>query len=111
MTMPKDLILVRHGESEHHLRGLTDGRTDTPLTDHGRWQAERLGQALAATICGVSNSVLLSSDLLRARQLSVIIEQHTGLHPQFHTELREMNNGAAKQTPTREEFTGYGRLT
>ena len=94
--MPKDLILVRHGESEHHVRGLTGGWTDTPLTDHGRRQAERLGQALAATICGVSNSVLLSSDLLRARQLSVIIAQHTGLHPQLHTELREMNNGAAK---------------
>ncbi len=32
MKVIKELILLRHGESEHLVRGLTGGWTDTPLT-------------------------------------------------------------------------------
>ncbi len=95
MTTPRDLILVRHGESEHHVRGLTGGWTDTALTDRGRYQAERVGRALAATSCQ-ADTWFLSSDLLRARQTAEIIAKHTGIRPEFHAKLRELNNGAAK---------------
>lgn len=89
-----ELILVRHGESEHFVRGLSGGWTDTPLTERGMQQTERAGQALAHV--GDSNPArLLSSDLIRTRQTAEAIAQATGLTPSFHRQLREQNNGVA----------------
>jgi probable phosphoglycerate mutase len=89
------LILVRHGESEHHIRDLTGGWTDTPLTERGKQQAERIGHAL--TVSDQDRcSGLFSSDLLRARQTAEIISKFVGTRPVFRAELRELNNGVAK---------------
>src|SRR3990172_1857428 len=40
------LFLVRHGETESNRLGLALGRSDVPLNERGRWQAERLAGAL-----------------------------------------------------------------
>lgn len=91
----RKLILLRHGESEHHLKGLTGGWTDTPLTERGRKQAEQIGRNLVA-FDENRRYVLFSSDLLRARQTTEIVAKYLNVRPIFSPELRELNNGEAK---------------
>ncbi len=94
-TMQQQIILVRHGESQHQVMGLTGGWTDTPLTDRGRHQAECVGQALVR-LAPEAGRQLFSSDLLRARETAEAISRHLKTRPLFRPELRELNNGVAK---------------
>lgn len=88
-----DLILIRHGESEHHVKGLSGGWTDTPLTERGMRQAELVGRALASAGDGFTR--FFSSDLKRAQQTAAAISEVTNFSPQYRPELRESNNGIA----------------
>lgn len=90
----KELILVRHGESEHHVQGLTGGWTNTGLTDLGKKQAELTGYRLQSFVRG-RTPVLYASDLDRAVQTAQIIGRIIGVNPQFEDSLREMNWGIA----------------
>ncbi len=89
----KRLIFVRHGESEHHVNGMTGGWTDTPLTERGRRQAAATAAHLAAL--NLSDIGFFTSDLLRADQTAAIIGEQLERQPaQLHS-LREVNNGEA----------------
>lgn len=97
----KEIILIRHGEAEHLLRGLTGGWTDLPLTDLGRWQSARTAERLSAVL--VSRSCeLYCSDLLRARQTAEIIGHGLERAPFLVPELRDANNGVAANLPRAE---------
>ncbi|MBG6057999.1 broad specificity phosphatase PhoE [Cryobacterium sp. MP_M5] len=57
-----DIVLVRHGQTQWSIAGRHTGRTDIPLTDLGRQQADALGEMLD----GRDFSLVLSSPLKRA---------------------------------------------
>jgi len=67
-----NLYLVRHGESEANAKRVVQGQLDTPLTENGRWQAQRVGMALSH----VKADVILSSDLVRAFETAQIIQKY-----------------------------------
>jgi broad specificity phosphatase PhoE len=60
--MSRQMLLVRHGETEWTLSGRHTGRTDIPLTDHGREEARQLRPYLADQ----KFSRVISSPLIRA---------------------------------------------
>lgn len=58
----RELLVVRHGESEHLATGLTGGWTNAHLTERGRAQARLTGARLARLLRGRSLT-FCSSDL------------------------------------------------
>lgn len=68
----KRLYIVRHGQTDWNVQGRIQGGTDVPLNSYGRWQAEQIGLALAATPL----DVIASSDLDRASDTADAIYSH-----------------------------------
>ncbi len=91
----KELILVRHGQSEHNIKGLTGGWIDTPLTPQGRRQAAATAHRLATLIQNKSPS-FYCSDFIRAKKTADIIGEILRITPTATEELRELNWGVAK---------------
>lgn len=59
-----DVYCIRHGETEWSVSGQHTGRTDIPLTEHGR----RLAAELRPLLMGHDFALVLSSPLSRARE-------------------------------------------
>ncbi|HET7701894.1 MAG TPA: histidine phosphatase family protein [Candidatus Limnocylindrales bacterium] len=85
---PTRLVLARHGETEWSKSGQHTGRTDIPLTDVGRDQARRLGDALA----GRTFARVVSSPLVRALETCRIAG--FGDRVEIDEELQEWDYGA-----------------
>lgn len=96
-AVPAPVYLVRHGQSEWNVRGLTQGQTRHPaLTELGREQASRAAAAVAADLAGVGMvaSRLLTSDLVRATETARIVGIRIGLVPEPDVRLREQHLGS-----------------
>lgn len=85
------LVLVRHGETSANLDGVWHGSIDTPLTERGRRQAERVAEYLAAE--GDALAALYSSPLQRARHTAEAIARSLALEVSLEPELREYHLG------------------
>jgi 2,3-bisphosphoglycerate-dependent phosphoglycerate mutase len=107
MSPPSVFIVVRHGQSEHHVRGLTGGWTDTPLTPLGHEQAARVAARLRGELGGAPVS-LYSSDLKRAMQTAEHIGEALGIAPVADARLREHNNGDAADLTVDEARARFG---
>ena len=87
------IIAVRHGETDWNVATRIQGQLDIALNDKGRWQAQRVAQALADDAL----DAVYSSDLLRAYATAQAIAAAqagpTPLAVQPHTGLRERGFG------------------
>lgn len=69
------IIAIRHGETAWNVDTRIQGHLDIPLNDTGRWQARRVGAALA----GESLGAVYASDLGRAHQTAQAVADVAGL--------------------------------
>ena len=86
----RQLILVRHGETDWNAEGRIQGMLDVPLNALGLRQAELAAAELARTI---DVAELVSSDLVRTRETAKPINEATGFEPRFDARIRERHFG------------------
>jgi broad specificity phosphatase PhoE len=103
----REIVLVRHGETAWtRLRKHTGGRTDIPLTDAGRRQAELLRARLAER----PFRRVLTSPLIRAKETCELVG--FGPRAEVRDDLREWDYGAYDGRTTAEirtEVPGWDR--
>src|SRR5690606_21892304 len=93
------LALVRHGRTEWNRQRRMQGRADVPLDDHGRAQADAVGQLLSRAVW----SVVVSSPLQRAAETARIIGARLGVvEPVTDPRLIERDYGVAEGLPVAE---------
>jgi broad specificity phosphatase PhoE len=88
------ILLIRHGETAGN-RDRIIQVPETPLSDRGLAQAERLGRRLA----GAPIVEIWTSHLMRAHQTAQAIERTTQVSLALHPELEERNFGQLRGTP------------
>lgn len=93
------LALVRHGRTSWNRRLRMQGRTDIPLDEYGREQADAAGRTLALAVW----DRVVSSPLVRARQTTDIVMSHLpGLPHETDDRLGERDYGEAEGMPVAE---------
>ncbi len=86
------LTIVRHGETSANLDGVWHGSTDTPLTERGRLQAERVAEYLATR--HPDATTVYSSPLARARDTASLISTRLGIPLVIDPDLAEYHLGS-----------------
>jgi len=82
------LLLVRHGQSTWNAEERWQGHADPPLSDLG----ERQARAAAPSVVAIGATVVVSSDLTRARQTAELLAPPT-LTPVVEPSVRERDVG------------------
>jgi broad specificity phosphatase PhoE len=85
----RELILVRHGQTEWNVARRLQGHGDSPLTDLGRRQVA----AHLDWLRRVPPDAILASPLGRTRATAAILAEGLGLAPAFDEALRERSLG------------------
>ena len=89
MQEPTRIIAIRHGETAWNVDTRIQGHLDVPLNANGRWQAERLANALRDETI----TAIYASDLTRAWETAQYIGQIHGLQLNKEVGLRERDFG------------------
>ena len=89
MIEPTRIIAIRHGETSWNVDTRIQGQLDIPLSDNGRWQAERLAEALR----GEPIQAIYASDLTRAWETAQYLSQTHGRQVIKEPGLRERGFG------------------
>ncbi len=94
----KDIYVVTHAESFHHIEGKVGGWYNTKLTGQGVAQAGKAAERLQSLI-GPTAISITSSDLLRAAETADIIAAAFDCPVTTTSDLREISFGKAEGQP------------
>ena len=89
MSEATRIIAIRHGETTWNVDTRIQGQLDIPLNANGRWQAERLAEALK----GEPIQAIYTSDLARAWETAQYVSRATGVELTKEIGLRERGFG------------------
>ena len=89
MQEPTRIIAIRHGETAWNVDTRIQGHLDIPLSANGRWQAERLAEALRDETI----TAIYASDLTRAWETAEYVGQVHSLQLNKEVGLRERDFG------------------
>lgn len=84
------VLLWRHGRTAANASGRLQGQIDVPLDAVGRWQART---AAATLLARYEPTVIVSSDLTRARETAGFLARGAGLTVSEDPQLRERSFG------------------
>ena len=90
--MSGSIIIVRHCRTEFNATGRLQGRTDNPLDEVGFAQAEAVARYLAPEL--LSDTLIVCSPLLRARQTATAIAEIVGASLEIDERWIELDYGA-----------------
>jgi probable phosphoglycerate mutase len=96
--MARDIYVVTHAQSEHHVQGVVGGWHDTDLTALGRRQADAIA-ARIVDLAGGAPVEIYASDLKRAVQTAEPIAGRLGVEVTLMSGLREKSFGVAGGRP------------
>ena len=102
--MRKKVLLIRHGETDWNAQQRWQGHSDVPLNTQGVLQAEEAAERMRQ----YNLEVLLSSDLVRARQTAEIIANKHSVPIVTTEHLREVHVGSAEGLGYRESLDLFG---
>lgn len=102
---PRQIILLRHGQTDYNATGRMQGHLDSVLSEVGRDQAHAVGEYFREYRPRISR--IVSSDLLRAADTARIVAQHLDLDVHLDQRLRETNLGSWQGMARTEVDTDY----
>ncbi|MFZ2187576.1 MAG: class I tRNA ligase family protein [Candidatus Moraniibacteriota bacterium] len=85
-------FVVRHGETEGNVKRVTQGNSNTPLTEKGKKQVRETAEKLRDQHI----ALIISSDLGRCQETAQIIAEITGAPVEFDAAFRERHYGEAE---------------
>jgi len=97
--MARDIFVVTHAQSTHHIDGLVGGWYGTDLTDLGRRPANGIAVRIAERV-GDGPVELYASDLKRAAQTAAPIAARLGVAARLMPDLREKSFGVTSGRPS-----------
>jgi probable phosphoglycerate mutase len=89
LSLPRRVVLLRHGRTAHNATGRIQGQLDVSLDDVGRAQAAAVAEALAEA----SPYAVVSSDLSRARDTAEAVASRARVTLRTDERLREIALG------------------
>lgn len=84
------VVFVRHGQTDYNSGGRVQGQIDIALNEVGRAQARAMGPVVAR----MNPTLIVSSDLSRARDTAAEIQKHSGGELVLDERLRERAFGS-----------------
>jgi len=100
---PRPFWFLRHGETDWNARGLSQGRSDIPLNEIGRAQAERA----AVQLRGRGITRIHASPLSRAAETARIVAAHLSVPVAFDDDLMETRFGVQEGQPMGAWYDGW----